>query len=409
MDNPLPRLLVWALAVLCHGGASLGAEEPSSRAAAGGEREMRLPPGAELLVHSLRVSANGQTVCYLTHSEFKERTGFRISYAGHILDLKKGTTVDPMKLLPDRLRKSFEPWSLLPSPDGRRTIVSLNGRLVTKPKIYIGEVSEGRAWWRLGYHPFWCGGGTQAYVVSLDGAEAHKVGGHTALWWGDRIALSKTGSVYTAVTVMEKDGNGARPFPVRGLPLAGDVLGKSMVMVQAPKVAGMPFEPKRLRLAHKAVVVAPDGNAVSVAGSPPIGPADVVISPSGTYLAYRNAVGKKDQSIRFELTVFSRDGKPKFAIRAGQNTKEALFSWDMDKGDLFVGPDLRALAVTDDGRLVTMASAFGSGKVEMWSGEGQAVTLVPDAKSAAVGGDRLYYVTSGEQPMIESIALPRGD
>jgi hypothetical protein len=287
-----------------------------------------------------------------------------------LLDLKAGTSFDMISLFPS-MTSRYHVISAIFSPSGDKAMVRTRHFVSVDrhARLFVMNIKD------KSVRP----------IPQPQGQNAHET---LAIWAGpDAIfQVAVQPDVIGLPQVLRAPAMAPQDCTLRGVPLAADSAGKTVFTVidpgypaSLPRTAALAVTPDGLK--GRLIRCNPDGGNRQDLGRQPVG--RVFLSPSGQYLADRTATIEAGK-LRYSAEVMTTKGESQFVVGA---------------------EDIQPIGVTDDGRLVTRQIKTPSA-VEIRDKTGKPATLAINAQDACLVGNRLYYVTAGAAPTIQSVALP---
>ena len=333
-----------------------------------GPTEWKIPLGQFDFLSELSVSADGRLVCL---------TGMGTGPSGSpgpgprggegfcwVLDTATGKRIDVMKLVTDKFKIKAKTMGLaLLSPDGRyvalsvgpggpsfkslRCVVDLKSRAVRK--LYEGP----------GGPSAWCG--RHLYVSAID-------------------AKMQVGALRRVDPATGK----SQALKVHGVLAGADPKGTYLVCGCLPDALDKPAAMPQLAGKGTIALVTPTGKVLrkvmpfSELSRMP------VISPGGKYLALGREKSEDPRRppklLGFRVT--SADGKASRDVPGNLDPAGVTDAGDVIARVIPVGPKVKA-------------------SMKWFGADGKQRTLVDNAKAGVVCGKRLFYVTTGKQPMLK--------
>ena len=354
------------------------ASTPATAAGSRATGEWKLPPKIRLDPPRFRVTADQQYAIYAAEDvpaarqRPDEQAEPTITYWA--LARGDGPPRRIIDLLAEEARKNgFEVRLVEPAPSGSAVLVM--GRLA--------------------------GRGSAAYVLELGGGKSRRVGdqpGAVAVWAGDQVALAEADKKQVRpLNIVAPFTGTSNRLTARGMVLAASADASTLVILGDAADVNREVSPEDFAASSatdkpeaatrqanvRLVSVSADGKVLrDLAGKQELGQPPV-LSPGGKYVAFsvQPAAAGEERSVRVLATTGDRQRTIKeFAL---------------------------VLAVTDKGETVT----FGVGDtsdgtaVKLWDAQGGSRTIVTAAQCAAVAGDRVFYVTPGNSPIIKSAPI----
>ena len=287
-----------------------------------------------------------------------------------LLDTTSGKTTDVMKHLADKAKikgQSVEP--AIPSPDGKHlALVAMTdtGRPPSKILAYVVDLTSGavrKLYEGSGVQMAWCGP-------------------HLMVCTGDA-----KGQIEALKRVDPATGK-AEALKVHCFLGGADPKGTYLVCGCLPDALDKPFTLPELGSKGALALLSPGGKILRKVAPLSELSRMPVISRGGKYLAFGREKSENPRRPPKPLgfRVISADGK---------------VSRD-------VPGHLDPVGVTDAGDVIARVVPTrpdAKPAIKWFGADGKQRTLVPDARSAAVCGSRLFYVTAGKQPMLKCIPL----
>ncbi|MDY7011743.1 MAG: hypothetical protein SVV80_13480 [Planctomycetota bacterium] len=327
--------------------------------------------GTEWSRQDVEAGRQPKEICWM----FETHTGKWTDFAGLLANATKG--------------KNFVVSSLRPSPDGKYVLFTARKAEwsvfsptpdFTDPTTVPSRID------RLTM---------TAFLVSLEDKKVRRLTEASRIdpprWFGGRVAFSRVDKrgLFQPICLFDPTGKD-KPIQWKVRGMLADA-NDEMKVILCSCDPDDPGKPSTFVLVDKQIVtMTVQGKVLSRLGRADLVSSMPLLSPKAMYVAFqksktRAGFGKLPTGLHVQVM--------------SVNGKEA---WKINES-------AKPITVSDDGKVITIGDTYASDEkdnpIKIWNKQGESRTLVASAQAATVSGNSLFYVTSGNQPLIKSLPL----